>query len=203
MLKVGLTGGIGVGKTIASNQFRKLGVPVIDTDVIAHELTAPGSAVLQEIVRTFGKKILTEDGELDRKRLGGIVFSNVAEKNKLEAILHPRIKDIALDRVQEFSGPYCVLVVPLLIETDFITLVDKVLVVDAPDSLRIGWIQQRSELFESEIKNIVSSQTSRRERLAVADYVIENDGTVEELEARVTELHERILSDSGSRLSPG
>ena len=194
MLKVGLTGGIGVGKTIVSNQFRKLGVPVIDTDVIAHELTAPGSVVLQEIVSAFGKNILTEDGELDRKRLGGIVFSNVAEKIKLEAILHPRIKDITLDRVQELSGLYCILVVPLLIETDFITLVDKVLVVDAADSSRIGWIQQRSKLSEDEIKNIIESQTSRRERLAVADYVIENDGTVKVLEARVVELHERILS---------
>ena len=194
MLKVGLTGGIGVGKTIVSNQFRNLGVPVIDTDVIAHELTAPGSAALQEIVRAFGKNILNEDGELDRKRLGGIVFSSVGEKIKLEAILHPRIRQIALDRVQELSDPYCILVVPLLIETDFITLVDKVLVVDAPDSLRIGWIQQRSKLSESEIKNIIRSQSSRKQRLAVADYVVENNGTMKELEDKVAGLHERILS---------
>jgi len=194
MLKVGLTGGIGVGKTIVSNQFRNVGVPVIDTDVIARDLAAPGSAVLKEIVNAFGKQILTEDGELDRKRLGRIVFSNIEDKSKLEAILHPRIRMIVLERIRELSAPYCILVVPLLIETDFITLVDKVLVVDAPDSKRIGWIQRRSELSEDEIKNIIKSQTSRKERLAVADYVIENDGTVEELEAGVVELHERILS---------
>jgi dephospho-CoA kinase len=203
MLKVGLTGGIGVGKTVVSNQFRNLGVPVIDTDVIAHELTVPGSAVLKEIVEAFGNYILTEDGELDRKRLGGIVFSDVEEKNKLEAILHPRIRMIALERVRELIAPYCILVVPLLIETDFINLVDKVLVVDAPDNKRIGWIQQRSELSGDEIKNIIQSQTRRKERLAVADYVIENDGTVDDLEARVVVLHERILLAAGSRHSPG
>ena len=195
MLKVGLTGGIGVGKSVVSNQFLKLGVPVIDTDVIAHELVDPGTAALAEIVDAFGEKIRTKDGELDRKRLGRIVFSNAGEKDKLEAILHPRIRKVVLEQLQELSAPYCILVVPLLIETDFIDLVDKVLVVDAPDAHRIRWIQKRNQLSEAEIRNIIDAQTSRGERFVLADYVIANDNTVDKLRTGVIALHERILSD--------
>jgi dephospho-CoA kinase len=194
MLKIGLTGGIGAGKTTVSNQFLKLGVPVIDTDVIARELVTPGSAALNEIVEAFGKKVLTRGGTLDRKRLGQLVFSNDAAREKLEAILHPRIRKAALHRIKALKASYCILVVPLLIETDFIRLVDKVLVVDASDHNRIKRIKARSGLSEAEARNILDAQTSRSERLSVADYVIENDGTEAELQAKVNELHRQITA---------
>ncbi len=194
MLKIGLTGGIGAGKTTVSNLFLKLGVPVIDTDVIARELVTPGSAALNEIAEAFGKKVLTRGGALDRKRLGQLVFSNDAAREKLEAILHPRIRKAALHRIEALKASYCILVVPLLVETDFIRLVDKVLVVDASDHNRIERIKARSGLSEAEARNILDAQTSRSERLSVADYVIENDGTAAELQAKVNELHRLITS---------
>lgn len=197
MLKVGLTGGIGVGKTTVSDLFEKLGVPVIDTDVIAHEIVFPGSPAQREIVNAFGEEILTDHRKLDRKLLGKIVFSNPAKRKMLEAILHPRIKDAVLARVGELNAPYCMIVVPLLIETNFNELVDKVLVVDAPDADRIGWIERRNGISGKDIKAIMSAQTSRDVRLGAADYVIVNNGTVEELEAKVCDLHRTILASCG------
>ena len=188
MLKLGLTGGIGVGKTIASNYFQKLGVPVID-------LVVPGSKVLMEIVAAFGDEVLTEEKELNRKKLSQIVFSNPPYRRKLESILHPKIKELTLQQVQGLNTPYCVLVVPLLIETDFIELVDRILVVDAPDDKRIKWIKERSDMSESDITQIIAAQTSREKRLAVADYVIVNDGSITDLENKALEIHQQILSE--------
>lgn len=195
MLKIGLTGGIGAGKTTVSNQFLELGVPVIDTDVIARELVTPGSAALEEIADAFGEKVLTRGGSLDRKHLGQLVFSNDAARKKLEAILHPRIRKEALYRIKALKASYCILVVPLLIETDFIGLVDKVLVVDASDHNRIERIKARSGLSETEVRRILEAQTSRSERLSIADYVIENDGTAAELQAKVDGLHRQIVAE--------
>ena len=200
MLKLGLTGGIGVGKTIVSDYFQKLGVPVIDTDVIAHDLVVPGSNALLEIVAEFGDKVLTEEKELNRKRLSQIVFSNPSYRRQLESILHPKIKEVALKQAQDLNTPYCVLVVPLLIETDFVELVDRILVVDAPDDKRIQWIKARSGISESDIAQIIAVQTSREKRLAAADYVIMNDGSIAELEDKVFDVHQRILSEIDSAL---
>ena len=194
MLKVGLTGGIGVGKTTVSNFFERLGVPVIDTDVIARELVGPGSPALQEIVNIFGKEILTEDDSLDRKQLGSIIFADPSMRKTLESILHPKIKEVVLKRSQELCASYCIVVVPLLFETDFVELVDQVLVIDAPDDKRFGWIEKRSGLSETDIDAIVSAQASRETRLASADYVIVNDGTIEELESKVLAIHHSILN---------
>ena len=193
MLKLGLTGGIGVGKTIVSDYFQKLGVPVIDTDVIAHDLVAPGSNALTEIVAIFGDEVLSDQKELNRKLLSQIVFSDPHQRRKLESILHPKIKEAALRQVQDLNTPYCVLVVPLLIETDFTELVDRILVIDAPDDKRIEWIKKRSGVSESDITQIIAAQTSREKRLASADYVITNDGSIAELENKVVEIHQKIL----------
>lgn len=198
MLKVGLTGGIGSGKTIVSNQFQEMGVPVIDTDVIARELVTSGSEALDAIVEAFGADVLTPGGDLDRKRLGNIVFSDPNEKARLEAILHPEIRRETLLRIEELDGPYCIVVVPLLIETEFVKLVDKVMVVDAPDHRRLEWVKHRNGLTESDIHNIFNAQSSREDRLAAADYVISNDGTVEELQSKVTDLHVHILTECGA-----
>lgn len=197
MLKVGLTGGIGVGKTTVSDCFHKLGVPIIDTDVIARDLVVPGSSTLKEIVAVFGEKVLTEQKQLDRKYLGQIVFANSPQRRKLESILHPKIKDIVFKQVQTLEAPYCILVVPLLIETDFVELVDRVLVVDAPDNKRIRWIKKRSGLSDSDVTQIIAAQTSRQKRLAAADYVIMNDGSITDLENKVLEVHQTILGTLG------
>lgn len=194
MLKVGLTGGIGVGKTTVSDHFKQLDVPVVDTDVIAHELVVPGSPALCEIVATFGPDVLTGDGELDRKLLGRIVFADPKKRNQLESFLHPKIKAKMLAEIQCLNAPYCILVVPLLIETDYVELVDKVLLVDAPDEKRIDWIKRRSGLSESTITNIIASQTTREQRLAAADYVIVNDTGISELQAKVLDVHNQLLS---------
>lgn len=202
MLKVGLTGGIGSGKTVVSDRFQELGIPVIDTDVIARELVTPGSDALNAIVKVFGTGILTKSGKLDRKRLSQIVFSDTDDKARLEAILHPQIRRQTLLRTQRVSAPYCIIVVPLLIETDFVKFVDKILVVDAPDHDRLKWIKKRSGLSEAEIRNIFAAQTDREERLAAADYVITNDGTLEELSSKVTDIHARILTACGDAEIP-
>ena len=197
MLRIGLTGGIGSGKTVVSDRFRELGVPVIDTDVIARELVTPGSEALNEIIKTFGDRILTREGKLDRKHLGKLVFADTREREKLEAILHPKILELALSRVEELDAPYCILVVPLLVETEFIEFVDKILLVDAPDNNRIKWIKGRSGLSETDIQNIMDAQTNREERLAAVDWVIDNDGTVNQLEAKVDALHKQIIWSLG------
>ena len=194
MLKVGLTGGIGVGKTTVSDYFKQLEVPVVDTDVIAHELVAPGSPALCEIVTRFGSDVLMSNGELDRKLLGRIVFADPKKRKELESILHPKIKEEILDKIQGLNAPYCILVVPLLIETDYVELVDKVLLVDAPDEKRIDWIKHRNGLSESTITNIIASQTTREQRLAAADYVIENDNSISGLQAKVLDIHNQLLS---------
>lgn len=194
MLKVGLTGGIGVGKTTVSDCFQDLGVPVIDTDVIARELVHEGSNALQAIVTEFGAEVLTDSGALDRQRLGQIVFSDPAKRRKLEAILHPEIRRVAFERMQGLDADYCIVVVPLLVETGFNELVDRVLVVDAPDDKRIGWLERRRGLSEAAIADVISAQASREDRLKIADYVIRNNGTVSELRDEVRKLHRRILS---------
>ncbi len=197
MLKIGLTGGIGVGKTTVSDIFKNMGVPVIDTDIIARELVCPGSPVLTEIVDTFGTEILTQDNKLDRRLLGKIVFSDSSLRKSLESILHPRIKNAVLKRLQDLNAPYCIVVVPLLFETDFVELVDKVLVIDAPEEQRIGWIEKRNGLSKADISAIVSTQTTRQTRLASADYVIVNNGTIKDLEGRVLTAHRSILATCG------
>lgn len=193
MLKIGLTGGIGSGKSAVSARFEELGVPVIDTDVIARQLVTPGSSALEEIVNTFGSGVLTEDGELDRKALGRAVFDDKSLKYKLESILHPRIKDETLRQVRKIDAPYCVLVVPLLLETNFVDLVDKVLVVDAPKESRLVWVSKRDGLSNAEIKKIMAVQSSREERLDAADFLIENDGSIDQLRDKVDVLHRDIL----------
>lgn len=202
MLKIGLTGGIGSGKTVVSDRFQELGIPVIDTDVIARELVTPGSDALNAIVKVFGTGILTTSGNLDRKRLSLIVFSDTDDRARLEAILHPQIRRQTLLRIQRMNAPYCIIVVPLLIETDFVKFVDKILVVDAPDQNRLKWIKKRSGLSAAEIRNIFAAQTDREERLAAADYVITNDGTLEELRSKVTDIHARILTACGDAEIP-
>ena len=191
-LVVGLTGGIGSGKSAAAEEFARLGATVVDTDAIAHELTARGGAALSRVESLFGRDFIARTGAMDRKKMRERVFSDPAAKTALEALLHPLIREESQRRIAAASGPYVVHVVPLLVESpDYRQRVDRVLVVDAPEETQIARARSRSRLSEGEIRAIMCSQASRAERLAAADDVIENGGTLDALRKQVAALHAR------------
>ena len=193
-LVVGLTGGIGSGKSAAADEFSRLGAAVVDTDAIAHELTAPGGAAVPEVRRLFGRAFVDASGAMDRKRMRDLVFSDVEEKARLEALLHPMIRAESERRIASAQGPYVLHVVPLLIESpDYRTRFGRVLVVDCPEALQVARVRQRSGLPEGEIRRIIASQIQREKRLAAADDVIDNSGSVAALQQQVRQLHGNYL----------
>jgi len=194
-LVVGLTGGIGSGKSTVAALFQALGAAVIDTDVIAHELTAPGQPAVEQIRARFGAAYLTARGALDRARMRELVFADAAAKRDLEAILHPRIRELSAARVAQAGTPYAILAVPLLAETGgYPGLIDRVLVVDCEESLQRERTRRRSGLSADQVHAIMARQSSRAQRLALADDVIDNSGPVEALDEQVRHLHARYLS---------
>jgi dephospho-CoA kinase len=191
---VGLTGGIGSGKSAAADEFAELGATVVDTDAIAHELTAKGGAALAHIERLFGKAFLDPAGGMDRKRMREHVFADPAAKRTLEELLHPMIREESARRIAAASGPYVVHVVPLLIESpDYRRRVDRVLVVDTPEEIQVARVRARSRLSEDEVRAIMRTQVSRAERLAAADDVIDNSGARDALRRQVAALHQKYL----------
>jgi dephospho-CoA kinase len=194
MLRVGLTGGIGSGKSTVASLLAMRGVPVIDTDEIARRLTEPGEGAHDEIIRSFGKAILDENKKIDRDKLREQVFENINERHRLEAILHPRIREAIGRKLPELDSPYCIIVVPLLVESGFIDLIDRVLVVDVSESTQIQRTMARSGLNEVEIRKIISAQATRAQRLQKADDVIDNNGDRKRLEAEVERLHQWYLA---------
>lgn len=194
MLRVGLTGGIGSGKSTIASLFVMRGVPVIDTDEIARSLTEPGQDSFDEIVRAFGETIVDENRRIDRNRLRERVFDNADERRRLEAILHPRIRALVRDKLAAIEAPYAVIVVPLLIESGFTDLVNRILVVDVMENVQIQRTAARSGLSEPEIRKIMSAQASRAQRLQTANEVIENNGDRKQLEAEVERMHQWYLS---------
>lgn len=198
MYIIALTGGIGSGKSEAAKQFVALGVPVVDTDVIAHALTATGEPTLLEIGRIFGSTFLNADGSLNRKKLSAHIFSDKAERLKLEALLHPIIHDEALkqltDNEHQHHPAYQILVVPLLFENNrYQSDVNKTLVVDCDESLQVRRTIARSKLTESEVAAIIDAQTSRATRLKLADEVIMNNGSVAELAEKINKFHKKLI----------
>jgi dephospho-CoA kinase len=192
MLTIGLTGGIGSGKTAVADMFKELGVVVIDADVIAHLLVQPGTDALAEIVDTFGKTILTIDGELDRARLADIVFGKPELRKKLETIIHPRVRtQIRMQKQAHEKEPYILVVIPLLLESGQRDLVDRVLVVDAAESTRINRVKTRDGRSEQQIRSIMQNQADDAQRSAAADDRIDNNGPLDELRQRVDELHRK------------
>jgi len=189
MLRVGLTGGIGSGKTTVAGLFARHGAPAVDTDEIAHRLVGPGQPALADIITTFGKEILDARGAIDRARLRRHVFADPVLRRRLEAILHPRIRAEVVRQTENLQAPYCLVVVPLLIEAGFTGLVDRVLVVEADEDTRIRRTQARSGLNEVEIRQILASQADRQERLQKADDVITNNSDLAHLEREVARLH--------------
>ncbi len=195
-LRIGLTGGIGSGKSAASREFARLGVTVIDTDLIARELVQPGQPALNEIVTHFGAEIVDKKGTLDRTRLRETVFSDPGQRRQLEAILHPRIRDRAMTLAQQAEAPYCVLVIPLLAETSGDYPLDRILVIDTPRERQLERVAARDGLPESEIAAVLATQASREQRLAIADDVVVNDSSPEHLRSEIERLH-RFYSESG------
>ena len=193
-LVVGLTGGIGSGKSAAADEFARLGATVVDTDAISHELTGPGGAAIAEIRRQFGGAFIDAGGAMNRKRMRDLVFSDAEEKLRLEALLHPMIRAESERRIEAAKGPYAVHVVPLLVESPgHRQRVGRVLVVDCPEELQISRVRQRSGLPDAEIRRIISTQVPRQARLAAADDVIDNSGTVSALQQQVGKLHQSYL----------
>ena len=197
MFVVGLTGGIGSGKSAAADEFARLGATVVDTDVIARELTEKDGAAIPEVERIFGKAFVA-GGAMDRRKMRDHVFADPAAKRALEALLHPLIREESARRIaaaeREKRGPYVVHVVPLLIESpDYRRRVDRVLVVDAPEDVQVERVRLRSGLAESEVRAIMASQVSRAERLAAADDVLDNAGSREALHRQVSALHKKYL----------
>ena len=192
---VGLTGGIGSGKSTVANIFAKFGAYIIDADAIAHELTATGSPALKEIAKHFGKDYLHPDGSLDRARMRNLVFSDAKAKSDLERILHPLMRSEILIRVAENKGSYTIIVAPLLLETGaYSDLVNRVLVIDCGEELQISRACRRSNLSVDEIKRIMASQLSRVERRERADDLLENNADLPDLEKKVRSLHQSYLT---------
>jgi len=192
-LVVGLTGGIGSGKTTVAEGFSALGVPVIDADQLARELVEPGQPALAEITAVFGKSSLTEDGHLDRACIRQRIYSDAELKLQLEAILHPKIRQRIRTLIADIQAPYCVVAIPLLLETGQTDLVHRILVVDSPEKEQRQRVAARDGLSDNTIMAIMQSQADRSTRLAAADDVIVNDSDLAALGLRIQELHQHYL----------
>jgi dephospho-CoA kinase len=192
---VGLTGGIGSGKSAAAAMFAELGAAVVDTDAIAHELTGPAGEAMPAIRQAFGDAVVAADGRLDRTAMRRLAFADADARRRLEAILHPLIRaegDIRCRTALAAGAPYAVLVVPLLVESgDYRRRVDRVVVVDCDDETRARRVMERSGLSRSEVAVIMAAQIGRSARLAAADDVIGNDGGLDDLRRQVASLHGR------------
>lgn len=191
---VGLTGGVASGKSVVCGLFRDLGTPVIDADEAARVLVRPGTPGLDAVVRRFGAHLLTPAGELDRPRLRRMIFADSEARRALEGILHPLIRQWMGDRLDEVNAPLAILAVPLLVETGRGYPIHRTLVVDCPESLQLQRLMARDGVSDSAAQAMLAAQCSRRERLAVADDIIDNRHDLETLQSAVQALHQRYLA---------
>ena len=195
VFSVGLTGGIGCGKSTVADLFAALGATIVDTDVIAHALTAPQGAAMPAIVAEFGPDFAQPDGALDRARMRTLVFSDATARARLEAILHPRIRAATEAAGRAATGAYVIYVVPLLIESgSWRERVTRVLAIDCSEDMQVARVMQRSQLSADEVRAIMATQVTRARRLAEADDVVDNDAGLDALRAQVQALHERYLA---------
>ncbi len=198
---VALTGGLASGKSEAARRFETLGVPVIDADAATRALVEPGSPALDEIVEAFGAGVLDERGRLDRTRMRERIFSDSGDRKRLESILHPKVRG-AMQAFAESSGaPYVLFVIPLLVETDQAHAMDRVIVMDAPRTLRAARARARDGSAPKTVAAMIDSQATRAERLAAADVVIENTGDLAALHERVDAVHRECLTLAGASVS--
>ncbi len=194
MLRIGLTGGIGSGKSTVAELFKHHGVPVIDADEISHALLEPGQATFKNVVKLFGEEILSDNKSINRNKLRDLVFSDIKNRKKLENIIHPEVRKNIVTEVNKLQAAYCIIVVPLLVEADFLDLVDKVLVIDADEPERIKRIAIRNSMSELEIDKIIKSQSSRQKKLKIADDIINNNFDKNLLADQVDALHEKYMN---------
>jgi dephospho-CoA kinase len=195
-LRIGLTGGIACGKSTVAEMFADLGVPVIDTDIIAREVVQPGEPALNEICERFGSQVINTDGELDRDALRNLIFSDTVARHDLEAILHPRIGAETRRQSLAAAGPYQLIVVPLLTGSQLIQFVNKILVVDCDEDIQIQRLIARDAETIDQAQRILSAQASRKERLVIADDVIRNDQSLAATRAQVLALDATYRQES-------
>lgn len=191
MLRVGLTGGIASGKTTVCNIFSELGVPVIDADQIAHQLVRKGKPVLKQITEKFGNIIIDANGELDRDAIRDIIFNDKNARKILENILHPLIYNEIEKQVSELNAPYCIICIPLLVETCSENKVDRILVIDVPESTQMKRAVLRDDKNTRDVKKIINSQASRDQRLQAADDIIVNDSDISKLRDQISKLNKK------------
>ncbi len=196
---VALTGGIASGKTLVSDEFVKLGVPVIDADIIAHQIVEPGLPALREITSIFGAKILHENGMLRRKELRELIFADPAARKKLESILHPKIRAEISRVIAGVKHHYCLLVIPLLTEHGAYPDVNRVLVVDVDPEAQISRLMARDNSSRRQAEQALAAQASRAQRLKIADDILENSGSPAAVQLAVSKLHKRYLKLAGER----
>jgi dephospho-CoA kinase len=193
MLRIGLTGGIGSGKSTVCRLFAALGIPVIDSDLITHELVVPGEEALEQLAAAFGPDILDGEGALDRAALRERVFRDEAMRKRLEAILHPLIRKQLHNRLAALDAPYVIIAIPLLLEKGWQAEVDRILVVDADEAAQIERTVMRDGVSREMVQRIMQAQVSRAERVEAADDIIYNNEKRDALKARVDELHQQYL----------
>ena len=191
MLKIGLTGGIGSGKTTVTEKFSSLNVPVIDADEIARKLAQPGQAAYSEIIKAFGEKILERSGEINRHYLRNLIFSDARARVKLESILHPLIRSKIVEKIEALQTPYCIIAIPLLIETGQTDLVDRILVLDISRELQVRRTMARDNASAEAVETIVNSQVDNQTRLSLADDIIDNSGNIENLHKQIEALNKK------------
>jgi dephospho-CoA kinase len=200
MFVVGLTGGIGCGKSAVSERLAEKNIPIIDADVVAREVVAPGEPALDAIGKRFGESVLLEDGCLNRPKLREIVFADEKQRVWLEQLLHPIIRDRILEKLENLESLYAVLASPLLLETDQHLLVNHVVVVDAPEERQIERTAARDNTSEDQVRAIIAAQMPREERLKRADTVFDNSGDQSKLDANVASLHQALVALANSEI---
>ena len=190
VLRIGLSGGIGSGKSTACEIFSELGVPVIDADIIAHNVVQAGMPALQLIKEEFGEDIITKDGLLDRKKVRNQIFTNETYRKKLENILHPVIYEKIAHEIENISSSYCIISIPLLLETGALDIIDRILIIDASRELQLSRASVRDNASLNDIEAIIQAQIPHDVRLATADDIINNEGDIENLRKQIYNLHE-------------
>ncbi len=199
VLRVGLTGGIASGKSLAAKMFEARGAAIIDTDLLARDVVAPGTPGLSAVIEAFGTEFLNPDGSLNRKLLRDEIFARPESRTKLESIIHPLIREAVVSRSSLAPGPYQIIAIPLLAETGFTDLIDRVLVVDCAPEIQLKRLIERDHESRDSAQKILAAQASRQKRLAIADDVIDNNGSVAELEDKVAKLHATYVAMAADR----